>query len=779
MAITDSIALSNVHVAFLPYSFLYANDCIVTKNGEMIMTIKVEPFYSNDSIRSAILSLFNTYKTGDVAFWIHTIRRKANVLDDNSFETDIKFLKELNDNYFQKNSFEVGYNTEIYISIVTKRFGYLKSFTRRLKNAFFFRSISKLYIMHFSTHYKKLKDIALEFQKLLSNFNSSILTVDGMNKGGILTFFKSILNLDFDSDVPISAEDLSFYLLKGIKIAFGNNVLQIRDDGLKRSLYVASLKIKAFRYPSISTSMMKILDLKQDYICTEILTFGDKISGHAFDTQLSFLNMSEDEDLKKELGFDVYENVGEKNKFCHQNIFFLIFSSELKELDSKVESVVKILSDAGFISIRHDIFLQNSFWSTFPGNFSYIPKVNLNLINNCAALTDLNKDLTGRKRNLAWEYPIAVFKTLHKKLFFFNFHCDLDGNVHTVISGNKYYGKTQLRNYLLLQSLRLGARIAVIERFYESIVMSKVINGNYCQIEGLENPGSSYCNPFSYNIDKNIDFHITHLIEISGNKIGQERALEIIKEIKKNFGVENIQVSVIKEFFLKIPELKSYVESKYFDDFYGEENIDWNSHKLFIGIEKFIKIPETKIYRSVLMHYVVRRIIESINSRTVFVLPGVSLVSYYTPLEMDALFCSLKNKDCVLVLLFDDVSEFKDKEKMSVIDKYIGTIIFFVGGIDLYKAADIGINSSDLEMIENLAIYDQSFFIKQSGRADVVHFDFALLKEHFILSSNKKTYDIYKKSLEESTVKGEDWLNIYYRKCEEESSKSVIAGEFY
>lgn len=776
---TDTIELLDVHVAFLPYSFLYASDCIVTNNGEMIMTIKVEQFYSNDSIRDVLLSFFNTHKTSEVAFWIHTVRRKGNVLDPSMFATDIQFLKNLNDEYITHNSFEIGYKTEIYISIITKRFKYLKSFANKFRKAFFFGPISKLYLSHFSMHYKKLKDITTECLRLLSGFNSSVLTVENISSGGPLNFLKAMLNLNFDSDTPIPIENLSSYLLRGIKVAFGNNALQIRDDVLKKSTYVASLKIKAFRYPKAYDNIMEILNLKQEFICTEILTFGEKVSGGAFDTQLNFLNISGDDDLKKELGFDVYEKVGAKNNYCDQNIFFLIFSPVLKELDLKVEAIVNALSSSGFISIRHDVFLQNSFWASFPGNFSYIPKRNLNLINNCAAFTDLNKYLTGRSKNLVWGSPIAIFKTLYGRLFFFNFHCDLNGNIHTIISGNKYYGKTQLRNYLLLQSLRIGARIIVIERFYESIVMAKAIGATYCQIEGNSNSESKYFNPFAYNIDNNMDVHITHMIGMSGNTLDEGRAIAILEDIKKNFGVENIKVSDIKAFLLQIPELQDYVGNKYFDDVYGEENIDWGCDKLFIGVEKFTNNKETIIYQLTLMHYIVHRIIENINDRTILVLPGLSLVEYYTPLEMDLLFNDLKSKDCVLILLFDDVSEFQDKQKIDIIEKYVGTMIFFVGGVDLYKAGDIGMTSHDVDMIENLEIYDQSFFIKQSGRSDVVHFNFASLKEHFVLSSNNKTYEIYKESISEANNTGKDWLEIYYSKCEEREAKSVISGEFY
>ena len=72
---------------FLPYVCHYDESTILTKNGELLQTIRITGFSSTsvvseivslrDSVREAILE---SIPDKGVALWFHTIRRKKNIV---------------------------------------------------------------------------------------------------------------------------------------------------------------------------------------------------------------------------------------------------------------------------------------------------------------------------------------------------------------------------------------------------------------------------------------------------------------------------------------------------------------------------------------------------------------------------------------------------------------------------------------------------------------------------------------------------------------------------
>ena len=108
---------------FCPYACQIDPHTILTKNGELMQTLKIVGFtYENISQKSENLrevirkAIHESIQSIDYALWLHTIRRKASLKPGGEYPHD--FSRVMNGMWNEANDWEHQYVNEVYITIV-------------------------------------------------------------------------------------------------------------------------------------------------------------------------------------------------------------------------------------------------------------------------------------------------------------------------------------------------------------------------------------------------------------------------------------------------------------------------------------------------------------------------------------------------------------------------------------------------------------------------------------------------------------------------------------
>ncbi|MBA4274542.1 MAG: hypothetical protein C0436_02690, partial [Alphaproteobacteria bacterium] len=108
---------------FVPYACLYDKETILTKNGQLIQTIKVSGLNYDTAtedptpLRTALReALRDTIPASDYAIWLHTMRRRVKLTPQGDFPE--AFSRKIHELWRDVQQWDNAYINEVYISIV-------------------------------------------------------------------------------------------------------------------------------------------------------------------------------------------------------------------------------------------------------------------------------------------------------------------------------------------------------------------------------------------------------------------------------------------------------------------------------------------------------------------------------------------------------------------------------------------------------------------------------------------------------------------------------------
>lgn len=361
---------------FVPYAYHYSNDSILTKNGELIITIKISSCEDNINLNTQIQNFLNQNSITDISTWITTIRSKNVNLSPSSLSQNnfISHSQKLYESYNKFLNIE-NFNNECYVSLA------IHDHTNLLDVKNIFQIISSFgknfYKENLEKVYKKLKKFCEILMKDLSGFNPKILSIkshDDQFYSEIELFLSKIVcnNRKFSK---LHKNDISSSITKNQKIKFMDSDVAIKNamDDKEKFCSVFSLK----ELPKITNQKLidDLLSTDFEIISTEILVPQKKTNKKyvektkEFKKFKQFLNISEDKLLHE------YANSTEKNKntLFKQNIIMIISDEENINLHSY--KLNKKFSENGVILYRENIATEEVFWSQLPGNFHYTTRL--------------------------------------------------------------------------------------------------------------------------------------------------------------------------------------------------------------------------------------------------------------------------------------------------------------------------------------------------------------------------------------------------------------------
>lgn len=612
----DKLSVNDSSKEFIPAACHFDTNTLITKNGELLQTIQINGINSEDvsdnlfNLRQVVRdSISGAIVNHKYAFWIHTIRRKANL--DDTKEYNSFFSDNLHNIWKNKNYWDDKFVNTLYITIIHDAPELSLKNYNSLVN-----SLSPKVITNFEERFfdnalqeiTKTADIILEG---LSGFGAKKIGIRCENNNcysDLMFLYRRIMQLNEDQcKVPTS--DISSALAMH-KYTVGNDMIEVVGESGKK--FAAIMSIKEYQEVS-SEALDRFLQIPVEMVATEVFYFvNHQEVTKRFKDQEYILGVSKADDLRKYKGLNkVFSNKNEsdnKSAFCHQQISCMVIGDDLENLEKQVIQASEALSRIGIVHVREDINLEKTFWAQLPANFRFLSRMHPTIIENTCALASLHNFPTGNKYS-PWGRAITLLRTEKGTPYFMNFH-DKTKKGATCIFGDYESGKTTLMNFLLSESDKFAPTTLYVTNKHDSQVYINAREGTWSDdTKNIINP--LLCEETKENLAYLIEFF--KILSKHYFDPLSEKELVVIEDLcKKIFKipVKDRKISVVIDKLGKSKEetsLKTRLadftkKGKYYDIFNTEENYILNPGELFainlsfLDEDEFIKknLPKEK-----------------------------------------------------------------------------------------------------------------------------------------------------------------------------------------
>jgi type IV secretion system protein VirB4 len=486
--ITDDIIESD----FIPYACHYDADTILTKNGELLQTLKIVGF-SFEAIGSDGIDLRETIRhaiqkglnTNDFAVWFHTIRRKKNLNPGGTYRE--AFPKYVHETWNKRHDWEHKYTNELFITVVRDgETGSLKTPQRFARAIFLNRDIAEREerLQHMHEELNGAVNRMLERLEAYGARKLSTYQKNGAYYSEPLRFLGKILKLHEES-TPLTDMDLSQQLATH-DVTFGFDAMEVRaPSGARR--FGAMLTIKEYRELSLA-SIDEFLQLPEEFIVTQSMDFINQSKAYkAFKYQHHIAELSNDETLARVSGLNdiVESNHGQPTDYGEHQLTIFLVADDVKHLNRYIESTVDALSALGIVAMREDLRLEEAYWAQLPGNFVFLKRLQPINASRIGGFANLSNYPAGKAEGNHWGPAVTVFSTAARTPYFFNFHI---GNMgHTTIIGPYGAGKTVLLNFLISEARKFDNKLFFFDQNHGAEIFIRALGGHYATLA----PGKS------------------------------------------------------------------------------------------------------------------------------------------------------------------------------------------------------------------------------------------------------------------------------------------------
>lgn len=489
---SDSTLYNKTSEDFIPVVCHYDAQTLLTKNGELLQTIQINGIQSKKIsknlfnmrtvVRESIQSAPGHEK---FAFWVHTIRRKEDLDDNEGYE---KLLSaNIHDIWRRKNYWDDKFVNRLYITIVHQapevRITNLNSWINSL-SAQTIDNFEEKYFVAAAAKLTKTVDAILEGVKEYGAHRLDIRIEGEECYSDPMFLYRRIMQLNEES-CPVPTADISSVLASHHYAVGGDKIEVIGQEGKK---FAALMSIKEYKDVS-AEALDRFLQIPVEMVATEIFYFISRDKAIAtFEDQNYILGLSGDSELKELKGLNLIMDKEHNTSFCHQQISFMIAGDDLEELDAQVHKASATLSKIGLVHVREDINLEKTFWAQLPANFSFLTRMRPTIFTNAAALASLHNFPIGNQYSI-WGKSITLLRTEKGTPYFMNFH-DQSNAGTTCIFGNAKTGRTTLLNFLISEADKYSPTTVYLTDDMDSGLYIKARGGEWFQRD------KSIINPF-------------------------------------------------------------------------------------------------------------------------------------------------------------------------------------------------------------------------------------------------------------------------------------------
>lgn len=473
---------------FVPYACHVDPHTILTKNGELMQTLKIVGFTYEDitetggDLRHFIRAALREALQGtDYAVWLHTIRRKASLATPGEYPPNFSGM--LNGMWRELNDWEHKYVNEVYITLVKEgenaKLKQVQHFMRGLIPA-----------VERAGRWKFIENSLQELTATVDRMHQS-LTKFGARKLGLyekdsvvysepISFLNKLITL-VDEPMPLPDISLADYLTTH-EVTFGFNALEVRElDGKRR--FGSILTLKDYRELPVD-SVDLLLQVEGEFIISQCMDFiNPRKALSEYEEQQEIFSLSQEEELphltglKEILGENQYRPID----FGEHQMNIFILGDSVKEMEANTKKMVRALNGLGLLALREDIKFEEAYWSQLPANFEFLRRLKPISAKRVGGLANISNVPAGLANGSKWGPPVTTLSTAIGTPYFFNFHIDQNG--HTAIIGPYGVGKTVLLNFLLSEAQKFQPRLYYFDPTRGAEIFLRSIQASYQFIE--------------------------------------------------------------------------------------------------------------------------------------------------------------------------------------------------------------------------------------------------------------------------------------------------------
>lgn len=447
---------------FVPYACLYDPDSIVTKNGELVQTIKITGLGFEASrqqeLRAAIrTAIQQCIPDTSYAIWLHTLRRKQQLMPGAHFPD--AFSGSVDAAWRAQHPSSASYVNELYITIVKAgQPAGLRQFQTLLQSLLPHRDRAQR-LAYLDEALRALTLTSQRMMEVLRPYGARLLTVverQGVQYSEQLEFLEKLINLE-ERPMEAPRRDLSLVLTSG-EITFGHDAMEVRTAEGKRR-FAAILTLKEYKESTLK-GIDQFLDIPCELIVSQCFDFiGAKPARERYEEQARFLSISGDKELMKWMEIDrlMQADTETSKAFGEQQTTLFLIASSVKQLESSIRMAGKALGRIGIVAVREDLRFEDCYWAQLPGNFPFIARQQPVDTMHLAGFANLQPQPMGNASGSAWGAPVSLLTTVQDTPYFFNFH--RNQGAHTIIVGPERSGHTTLAHFLISQARKLNPNI--------------------------------------------------------------------------------------------------------------------------------------------------------------------------------------------------------------------------------------------------------------------------------------------------------------------------------
>ena len=709
--ITDDV----IEGDFVPYACHYDPNTLITKNGEILQTIKITGFVheqvvdetsEDDSdlrarIREAVLTCVDSTK---YSVWVHTVRRKTSLKTDGEYKRD--FSGYLNQFWNNKNDWENKFSNEVYLTIIRddKQGADLfspENFVRGIIPEFDIAHREKV----LEQMCKELNSVTKKMLPILERYGACLL---GVVKRGDTYYsepceFLGKLITMLDLDFPVADVDLSHYLTD-YDVTFGYNAMEVRmrSDGKRR--FGAILTVKEYR--ELETSQLdRLLQVPVEFIISQSFEFTPaQIFLKSYEKQKELLTISKSQDLAEKIGLNAIlaGNKGKPTDFGKHQLNMFILADSLKMLEYSIAKMVSAMAALGLAPMREDIKGEECYWAMLPANFEFVRRQRPLNTSRIAGFANLSNYPAGKKDGNLWGASVTTVYTAVRTPYFFNFHCKNNG--HSVIIGTENSGKTVISNFLLAEARKFSNKLFFFDINRESEIFIRSLNGVYY------NPSQNAANYAEFKL--------------------------------------NMHAGEFADLLVEFPHL-----------FANTETIDFNQQ--IIGFEMAQIASSPKLLIPVLS-YLLKRIEQKLDGTPAIIVFSEAwkmLDNEYFSSRISEMLQNWQKKNVMAIFATESVNQIKNSTLNAKIFPQIATQIYLPDdeADESYKI--LGLHEKEIDYLAMMNSDDHHFLLKQAGSTIIAEIDLNGMHDILaVLHAEADNLQIMEDKIAETSINSAEWM---------------------
>ena len=484
---SSAMEVSVEQADFIPYACHLDESTLLTKNGELLQTFKIEGYQFDTmhdgkkvDLRLELRRLFQAFALHPYfCATVHIVRRKKNL--NPSMGNEGYFASSIEEKWKKAHHWQDGYSNDLYFTLVHEGGNFALDNIGQLFRSFFFQAEKLSQRRQLEKAKDRLTETMDQFLAQLTHFGAKKLKVieeNGTAYSEPLSLMHYLLNLEGNKKMQMPVSDISDYLV-AYPVEVNFNSLQVRQPGGgERHAYIYSIKQYIEMVPE---TIDAFLQFPGEFIITQQIMLG---AGPEFVASLEQKkHMAELGEDKEFIRFSGIEDLLESNRglwsdYALQQNTIMIMANSAAQLESVAGNFTSALGSVGVVAVREDVMLEHLYYSQLPANFEFLKRqqpINTLRIAGYATLYDFP---TGKIEKNPWGPAISVLSTIKKSPYFFSFHHG-PNNGHTLIAGPYGSGKTQLLNFLMAQAERVQPRVIWFDTHRSAEMLVRALGGSY------------------------------------------------------------------------------------------------------------------------------------------------------------------------------------------------------------------------------------------------------------------------------------------------------------